>query len=153
MSPMRTTKELIAAARAGEPEAKNELVRRHSDALDRHLRLRIGAHLRARVEIEDVFQETLARAFESLDSFRWQGEGSFLRWLLSIAENQILALAKKYRREEVLLVEDRQPAAQVDSPSASLTGRIRRSSALLSGFLQRIHRCRPPVSLTPPGHP
>ncbi len=113
-------KDLVGAAQAGERNARNEIVERHRDPLDRYLRLRIGSHLRARVELEDVFQETFAKAFESLDVFHWQGEGSFLRWLKSIAENRILALAKKYRREDLLFVEEREPSANDQSPSGSL---------------------------------
>ncbi len=118
MSFKKTTKDLIAAAQNGEQGAKEKLLQRHRDALDRHLRLRIGPHLRTKVEIEDVFQETLAKALQSLDSFRWQGSGSFLRWLKGIAENQILGLAKRHSRDQVLLVEEREQQAEDNSPSA-----------------------------------
>jgi RNA polymerase sigma-70 factor (ECF subfamily) len=117
----RTTKDLIALARAGDSEGKEALVERYREELDHYIRLRAGGHLRGRVEIEDVFQETLARAFGSIDGFRWQGEGSYLRWLKGIAENVILALAKKYRREEVLVVED--PGAPLADTSPSLAAR------------------------------
>ena len=114
----KTTKDLLAAAQAGEPGARDALIQLHRDALDHHLRRRIGAHLRTKLEIEDVLQDTLTRAFEVLDSFRWQGEGSFLRWLKSIAEHQILALAKKHSREGVVLVDQPEQSAGDDTPSA-----------------------------------
>ena len=117
MTLKRTTEDLIAAAQTGESEAQEELVQRHRDALDHHIRLRVGTHLRTRLEIEDVFQETFAKALQSLESFRWQGECSFLRWLKSIAENQILALAKKHGRDQVLLVEKPELPREDDSPA------------------------------------
>jgi DNA-directed RNA polymerase specialized sigma24 family protein len=46
----------------------------------------MGAEVRGRVEPDDVVQDTIARALESLERFRWEGEDSFLRWLATIAE-------------------------------------------------------------------
>ena len=118
MSP--STKELVAAAQAGDTQARDEIVSRYRDTLEGYLRLRIGSHLRRRVDLEDVFQDTFTKAFQSLDVFRWQGEGSLLRWLKGIAEHRILALAKKYRREEVLFVEQQDHSATDASPSSVL---------------------------------
>jgi RNA polymerase sigma-70 factor (ECF subfamily) len=43
--------------------------------------------LRGRLSAEDVWQETLLRAWRSRDGFTWQGTASFRRWLLTVAEH------------------------------------------------------------------
>ncbi len=71
----------VARARAGHPEAFEEVVRRHESGLlslcSRLLRDgRMG---------EDLTQEAFARAYSRLGSFR--GQGTFRRWLYRIAAN------------------------------------------------------------------
>ncbi len=44
---------------------------------------------------DDVLQETLAVAFQSIGRFSWQGEGSFYSWLGGIAEHVIANAARK----------------------------------------------------------
>lgn len=45
--------------------------------------------LRARMTPEDVWQETLLRAWQARKNFAWQGTPSFRRWLVVIAERCI----------------------------------------------------------------
>ena len=120
MSLNEVTHELVTAAQSGESAAREALIESCRDELDRHLRLRIGAHLRGTLEVEDVFQETVTAALESLTAFRWNGEGSFLRWLKAVAENRILTLARKKRRTQILFVEWQEPLAGDPSPSNAL---------------------------------
>lgn len=139
----RNPEELIELALTGDLRARDALVDAYRDPLDRHVRLRLGAHLREKVEVEDVTQETFARALASLGDFRWQGEGSFLKWLKAIAENAILALAKKSRRDQVLFVEPRSPPVDRGAPSPSVAARreerFERLRAALDG-LEPDHR-------------
>jgi RNA polymerase sigma-70 factor (ECF subfamily) len=107
-------------AKAGDREAIDALVGRYRDPLDRHIRLRVGEHLRSKVEVDDVFQETLARALRSLESFQWRGEDSFLRWLKGIAEHVILKAASSRRPDQFLFVEGEDVAAGGASPSRAL---------------------------------
>ncbi len=55
----------------------------------------MGESLKAKTGVEDLLQETLMRAFGSIEKFRWQGEESFYRWLGSIAEHLIRNAAQK----------------------------------------------------------
>lgn len=71
----------VTRACAGHPEAFAEVVRRHSSGL-RTLCARLLHDGRLG---EDLCQETFARAFSQLGSFR--GRGSFRHWLYSIAAN------------------------------------------------------------------
>lgn len=71
---------LIARWRGGDERAATLLVERHAQGIARFV-----ASLGERDEVEEVVQDTLVRAFGSLDSFR--GESSFRTWLLTIARN------------------------------------------------------------------
>lgn len=77
----------IEKAKGGDAAAFGELFSEHRARLCGLIRSRIGARLRGVVEVDDVLQETFARAFQSMKQFEWKGEGSFLRWLGGIAEN------------------------------------------------------------------
>jgi RNA polymerase sigma-70 factor (ECF subfamily) len=110
---------LVSRAREGDRGAFDELFGVHRDRLEAYVRLRIGAHLRARVEVDDVVQETSARALQSIERFHAQDEGSFLRWLKGIAEHVILQLAERRERDQVLYVEAEALAADA-SPSQTL---------------------------------
>jgi len=90
-----STRELIDLAREGDRDALERLLDDHSDRVEYFVRLRLGDRLRQFVEVEDVLQETTLRACRSLDRFRWQGDGSFLRWLKGIAEHVVLENASR----------------------------------------------------------
>lgn len=71
----------MARACAGHPEAFEEVVRRHARGL-----LALCSRLvKDGLMGEDLAQETFARAYSRLHSFR--GEGTFRHWLYSIAAN------------------------------------------------------------------
>ena len=47
---------------------------------------RMGAEMRQRFTPEDIWQETLLKAWQARDTFVWHGTPAFRRWLLRIAE-------------------------------------------------------------------
>ncbi len=108
---------VIDAARKGDREAFDGLAECVRVRLAALVRSRLGDRLRS--EAEDVLQETLLRAFQSLDRFEWQGEGSFFRWLSTIAEHVILNAARHERRHRSLRL-DRDRADDAPSPSKGL---------------------------------
>jgi RNA polymerase sigma-70 factor (ECF subfamily) len=57
---------------------------------------RLGSRLKARVEVDDVVQEVLLKAYEALDGFEAQGERQFYGWLFTIAEHRIADLADRF---------------------------------------------------------
>ena len=72
---------LVARVQAGELEAFEELVIRHSRRVHRTL-VGIVGNVQ---EAQDAFQETFLKAFRYIGSF--EGRSTFSRWLLSIASN------------------------------------------------------------------
>jgi RNA polymerase sigma-70 factor (ECF subfamily) len=105
---------LVRKAQDGQREAFDELAARYRLRLDSLIRARLGDALRAREEVEDIRQETILRAFQSLGSFRWKGEDSFIRWLGGIAGHVIQEAAKRGKKEPVARL-DREPPAEEPS--------------------------------------
>ncbi len=102
---------LIDKAQAGDRAAIEELARCYEGSLQAVVRAKLGPRLETRVEVEDIVQETLLRAFKALSGFRWREQDSFIRWLSRIAGNVIHEVAKREKRDWVVLVED--PASEV----------------------------------------
>jgi RNA polymerase sigma-70 factor (ECF subfamily) len=111
-------RDLVEKAQRGDRDAFEKVIHEVEGGLRSSIRSRIGRHLR--LEVDDVFQETLTRAFESLSRFEWKGEDSFLRWLRGIAENLIRATADKQRRRTALEIERPAKASSQVSPSRAL---------------------------------
>lgn len=85
-------RELVEAARAGSPEALEDLVRRHQAFLH-NLSLRM---LYAPQDAEDATQEILVKAVTKLSSF--EGRSRFRTWLYRIAVHHLLDM-QRTRRE------------------------------------------------------
>ncbi|MBI4584031.1 MAG: sigma-70 family RNA polymerase sigma factor [Planctomycetes bacterium] len=112
-------KSLVNRAQEGDRAAFEELVTKARQGLLASVRLRIGAHLRAKLDPEDVIQETFLKAFQSLERFQWQGKDSFDRWLQGIAENLILDAAKRERVRQDLQI-PRDPPGESTTASKHL---------------------------------
>lgn len=82
---------ILALARSGDEEAVRCLVARHNQLLFRVAR----GYVSDDAEAEDVVQETYARAFTRLDTFR--GGSAFSTWLTRIAINEALQRIRKRR--------------------------------------------------------
>lgn len=120
MSPKKQSPDdiLVDRARAGDPEAMDQLVSRHSDGV---YRVALGI-LRDADEAADAAQETFLKAFRGLKGFR--GEASFKTWLLTIAANEARGVLRKAgRRKEFAL----DAAGPVPSGEAAADEELERS--------------------------
>lgn len=116
--------DVIARARAGDPDAFRELVERHSRAV-----YRVAYRITGRAEdAEDVVQETFLRAYRQLD--RFESRSQVGTWLHRIAANCAVDLLRgRPRREmnEEAETLDRLRGADTDSalpsPERALFGR------------------------------
>ncbi len=111
------TEGLAHEAGGTDPEAFERLVERIQGRLSLWIGLRLGPRLRARVTDEDVLQDTLLHAYRSLDSFRDHGPGSFLRWMLSVAEHRIKDLHKFHSRDRRAMAREFVPAPAGEAES------------------------------------
>lgn len=93
--------ELIARWKGGDERAATELVERHAPAL-----ARFAAASGVRQDVDELVQDTLVRAFNSLDGFR--GESSFRTWLFTIQRRLLLdrRRAENRRKDRDELHED-----------------------------------------------
>ncbi|MBT2477685.1 sigma-70 family RNA polymerase sigma factor [Streptomyces sp. ISL-94] len=79
------TAELVAAARAGDPRAQDELVAAHLPLVYNI----VGRALNGSCDVDDVVQDTMLRALDGLGGLR--ADDSFRSWLVAIAMNRVRA--------------------------------------------------------------
>ena len=94
------SQDLVLRARAGDAEAKEQLLANHLPALRGFVRLRLGKGLRTREESVDLVQSVCGDLLEDFDGFEYRGPESFRRWLLRRAENKIRARGRFWSREK-----------------------------------------------------
>jgi RNA polymerase sigma-70 factor (ECF subfamily) len=99
-------KDLIQRARNGDRDAFDLLTRNHQRPLRAIVAAQLGPGLRGRVEVEDLLQDVLLRAFRSRKQFRGETEDAFRGWLAGIAQHAVADRARRltagkadYRRE------------------------------------------------------
>jgi RNA polymerase sigma-70 factor (ECF subfamily) len=90
-----STFDLIERGRCGESTALSALFDKHRGRLAVLTHYRLGPHLRAKYEIDDVLQETFLRAVRDFARFEYQGPGSLLRWLTVIHAHTLAELGRK----------------------------------------------------------
>ncbi len=112
MATPQDVEDLLHRARGGDREAWGGLVTRFTGPLEAHIRKRVGRHLLEDVDLDDVLQESLAQATQSLSHCHAATAPSFLAWLKGVAEHVILNLARRKRSDKILYVETDSPAAE-----------------------------------------
>jgi RNA polymerase sigma-70 factor (ECF subfamily) len=134
--------ELVAAARAGDGEAFDLLMRRYE-----RLVYRVASGFApGREGALDLVQATFLKAFRSLDRFR--GEASFKTWLLRIAYHEGINESKRAGRREAResdLDLAAEPPAAADQETRLLAGE--RRGALARAIETLHHRYRAAVLL------
>jgi RNA polymerase sigma-70 factor, ECF subfamily len=107
------SRELLEAARRGEPGAFEELVERtHRRVYTLAYRLVGDRH-----EAEDVAQEAYLRAYRALRGFR--GEARFETWLHRITANTAMNHLRRRGRFGDLLAEDDERVVRIEEPGRS----------------------------------
>ncbi len=135
---------LLQKARAGDRAAFDALGRACRGKIEAFLTSRIRAHLRRRIDPEELVQETLARAFESLERFQGEDEDAFFAWITGIARNVLLKSIEKLGAAQPLKLE-RDLTASGPSPSKALLrderfDRLQRAVETLRGDHQEVIR-------------
>jgi RNA polymerase sigma-70 factor (ECF subfamily) len=103
--------ELAARAQRGDPLSFEELVARVRAPLLRFL----GRHVAHPADADDAAQETLLRAYRSLD--RYDPQRPFTTWLFAIGKN-VAASQRDSARRRVAREEADAPVAEAPSPEA-----------------------------------
>ena len=90
------TAQLVGKAQAGDPDALNELFKRYHQTMVEVARRKLGPRLRLKEDPDDLAQTTFREATRDFRHYRYQGEGSLLRWLVQILQNKIRDKAEFY---------------------------------------------------------
>ncbi|MEM7199278.1 MAG: sigma-70 family RNA polymerase sigma factor [Planctomycetota bacterium] len=85
---------LLAEVEQGSREALDRLFERDRGRLRRLLALRAGPALRQRFDLDDLVQEAHIEAVRRLDTYSYQGQDSFFRWLAVLALNRLQNLRR-----------------------------------------------------------
>lgn len=135
MKDQKEIQRLVDRAKAGDHPAFNRLLEESRGQLEGVLRAMPTSELQHIVDVEEVVQETFARAFEIIQDFEWRGNGSFSAWLRGIARNIVVDAIRKKRPSHGLQVVERTPAEEVSpSRAARRDERFNR----LDGALERL---------------
>jgi RNA polymerase sigma-70 factor (ECF subfamily) len=115
---------LVARAQRRDSAAIAILFERYRDKLRLALRRRLGdQYRRALLDSEDAVQDGILAALGSLDQFEYRGSGSFLAWVLRVAEREVLQRVRaqqaqmRDRTRQVDLAEADDPTDRHASPS------------------------------------
>lgn len=92
--------DLIRRAQAGDRESLDRLFERYYERVRCVVRMRIGPRLRARLEVDDILQETFCVAVRDFHAFEVRDEGSFINWLARVAEHKITEAADYHGAEK-----------------------------------------------------
>jgi RNA polymerase sigma-70 factor (ECF subfamily) len=90
---------LVAAVHRGDHAALDALLRRHLPDLRTFVRAKSGPQLRALESCSDLVQTVCREALQSVEHYEWRGEGSFRRWLFTLALNKLRNRADYYAAE------------------------------------------------------
>ena len=91
------TQELLNHAAEGDPDAINQLMERHRNALRRMVQLRMDQKLMRRVDVSDVVQDVLVEANRRLSNYLQDPKMSFHLWLRHIAKDRIIDTHRRHR--------------------------------------------------------
>ena len=107
MNNQTSTFDLVERSKKGDQEAFSLLFHKYQRRLAVLVYYKMSEDLRARMEVDDVLQEVLLAATQSLDRFVYRSPGSFVAWLSRIADHVVVDAARrenrtKRRAEELL---------------------------------------------------
>jgi RNA polymerase sigma-70 factor, ECF subfamily len=100
MSDAAQTCETIRRATAGNRAALERLLLDHYEPLVAKIAHRLPSSLQSIVAVDDIVQQTYSKVFRCVADFEPRSDGSFLSWLLAIAENCLRDAIRSERRKK-----------------------------------------------------
>lgn len=95
-------RKLLSLYKNGNEEAFEELLNKHKNRVFTTIYLIVKDQYIA----EDLLQETLIKAINTINSGRYNEEGKFLPWILRIAHNLAIDYFRKEKRYPTIVMED-----------------------------------------------
>jgi RNA polymerase sigma-70 factor (ECF subfamily) len=137
-----STHDLVQRVKAGDSQAFADLFAKYRSRLAVLIHYKMGQDLRRLVDVDDVLQETLMKAYRDIARFEYRSPGAFMSWLAPIAEHVIMDLARTQGRQKregelVRFRSDSNPGGPepVDSMTPS---RIFRENEALAGLIEQL---------------
>jgi RNA polymerase sigma-70 factor (subfamily 1) len=122
------TQELLTDALSGDPEAVNQLLARHRDALRRMIELRMDRALARRVDASDVVQDVLVEANRRLAEYlQSSAKMPFHLWLRQMAQDRLIDAHRRHRGAARRSLDREQPlgVAHADQSALDLAAQLR----------------------------
>ncbi|HLU47213.1 MAG TPA: sigma-70 family RNA polymerase sigma factor [Planctomycetota bacterium] len=139
------TLDLLARARAGDPDAIGALLLRHRERLRLMVELRMADVLRARIDASDVIQEASIEAARRLPEYLASPDVPFFVWLRFLTRQKLTDLHRHHlgtkardARREVSFPVEIAPEATTAALAARLLGQSTTPSQELEKFEYRI---------------
>ena len=105
------TQQLLRDAGDGSPDAVNQLMNRHRDALRQMVRLRLDRALAQRIDASDVVQDVLLEASRRLDDYIRNPAMPFHLWLRQLAKDRMIDMHRRHRTAKRRSVDAERPLA------------------------------------------
>jgi RNA polymerase sigma-70 factor (ECF subfamily) len=125
-----TTVRLIERARAGDPEALNEIFTQHRRRLRHMVAMRLDWRLQARIDASDVIQDAFLQATARLDEYCRKPTLPLFLWLRLLVGERLSKLHRRHlgaqmrdAGREVSLYREALPAASSAALAAQLLGK------------------------------
>jgi len=104
-------KRLIRKARQGDARSISRLYALHKDQVYKFIYFKVGSQ----ADAEDLFQDVMMAAFQSLD--RYRGEVPFLHWCYQIARNKIAYFWRQHYQKPTVKLDDNLALEEQESVS------------------------------------
>ncbi len=134
---------LIERIKQGDRDAFTPLFDKYRPRLAVLIHYRLSPRMRTQVEVDDILQETLLRAFQQFEQFAYRGPGSFMHWLSRMAEHVIIDAARyqnrdKRRAAEMVPFRSESNPQGVDPPDTNTPSRLLAQSESLRRLLKKL---------------
>jgi RNA polymerase sigma-70 factor (ECF subfamily) len=124
------TKEMLRRARTGDGDARGGLLERYRHYLFLLARVQIGRRLAAKVDADDLVQETFLQAHHHFEHFQGTTERELTSWLRQILATNLALLLRRYlgtQGRDVRL--ERELADELDRSSQALDQALHTASS------------------------
>jgi RNA polymerase sigma-70 factor, ECF subfamily len=130
--------DLLVRARAGDDEARGQLLESYRSYLTLLARVQLGRRLQGKVDPSDLVQEAFLEAHRDFQQFRGQTEAELLGWLRRVLATSLADQVRRHRgtqRRDPRL--ERQLAAALDRSSQALERGLAGSASSPSARAER----------------
>lgn len=135
-NPAAHTEFLVDKAKGGSEAAWRELYTRYRKMLVTNVQARIPGFARRHFDAEDVLQAAVMKAWQRIESFQYQGEGSFRRWLTTLVLNEFQNELRGKHRDNPLSLDAAAAPSELDRRAVQDNGLSDAKTGLLEALGQ-----------------